>query len=70
MTGFFVRPCLQKYDEITMKPILIISHTACETQDYLYEFLDKQEVAHETINHEDDELVSRKQSIKIIVEEN
>lgn len=42
-----------------MKPVLIINHSACESPNYLHEFLDKQKVAYEKINHEDDELTSR-----------
>ncbi len=42
-----------------MKPILIINHAICEMPGYLHEFLDKQKVAYEKINHEDDELASR-----------
>ncbi len=53
-----------------MKPILIISYTACEKLGYLYEFIDKRKVAFEKITHEDDELASRKKPIKVIMEEN
>ena len=39
-----------------MKPILIISHATCEAPGYLREFLDKQKVTYQIINHEDETL--------------